>query len=881
LNDDGSILATVTNAQGNVSYNWSAPSVGNNNPATGLSGGTYSVTVTDDSSCVATEDTILIFIPLPTITLGPFPDICENYPTNIDLRPFATPSGGVFQGNGVSGFNFSAITAGAGIQNIAYIISDAKGCKDTLISTLLVKSISNSTLNEEICELDSFTVGTSVFKNSGTFTVTLSNSIGCDSIISLNLIVHPLPDTTLAPISECEGRTVTLPDGTKFTSDGTHDITLNNLFSCDSVVRYVVTFIPTVRKTVDTAICIGDVLTFGTQNLSTGGTYTETFNSFRNCDSIVTLNLSINPLPALTVINVQGCEGKNVTLFDGTVFSVDGFKDFIYPNYQKCDSTVRYDVKFVSVIKVSISDTICANQTFTLGTQTLNSSGIYSEQFVSYLGCDSIVTLSLKVNPLPSLFNIILTPCEGDTATLIDGSIITTNTVKDIIIPNFQGCDSTIRYTINFIPPIRTNKDTSICEGQTFTFGTQNISSAGNFTETFTAFSGCDSIVSLKLSIISLKIAIDQPIICADTSAKISFTSTGVQNISWYKDNIKLSPSTNSITVNSAGNYYAVARQGTACFDTTNSITLTVKPLPVINLGSNKIICEGDTTSFDATFPGATYIWSNNKTSPIITEKTSGNYSVVVTFNACEFRDTATLTVRPLPIVNLGPDINACIDSSVTLSPGNIPGNYIWNDGSKGKTLIVTDNGNYSLIINDGLCENSDSINVVFDQTIASFELGPDTIVCLNTFITIGAQPSNADSYSWNTGATTPFIDVTETATYQLISTNQCGIFVDTVHVERDNCNCGVFVPNAFTPNGDGLNELALPIVTCLLQNYSFSVFNRWGEKVFESNEIGQGWDGNYKNQKQPTDNYIFYLKYQLVDSNQSEEQHGNIVLIR
>lgn len=881
LNDDGSILATVTNAQGNVSYTWSAPSVGNNNPATGLSGGTYSVTVTDDSSCVATEDTTLIFVPLPAITFGPFPDLCENDPTSIDLRPFANPAGGIFEGNGVSGFSFTATSAGAGIQNISYIISDSKGCKDTSTAPLLVKTISTTSLNEEICELDSFTVGTSVFKNSGNFTVTLVNSIGCDSIINLNLLVRPLPDTTIANVSECEGRTVTLPDGTQFTSNGSHDITLSNIYTCDSVVRYLVSFIPTIRDTVSRAICDGDVFVFGTQNLTTAGTFVETFNSYLNCDSVVTLNLIVNPLPAITVIDVQGCEGKSVTLPDGTVFLTDGFKDYIFPNYLNCDSTVRYSVKFVSIIYESVSDTICANQTRQFGTQTLNTSGIYTEPFISFFGCDSIVTLTLTVNPLPAVFDILLTPCEGDTATLLDGSKFTTNTVKSIIIPNFQGCDSTIRYTVNFIPTIRVTKDTAICEGQSFTFGTQTLSSGGTFTETFSAINTCDSVVTLNLSIISLKIAIDNAIICQDTNAKISFTSSGVQNISWFKDNVNLGLSTNTITVNQAGTYYAVARQSTACFDTTNSLTLSVKPTPVINLGLDKTICQGDTATFDATYPGATHIWNNNKTTPIISEKTSGTYIVTLTFNGCQFRDSAILTVKPLPIVNLGPDINACVDSSVTLSPGNIPGNYTWNNGSTGKTLTVNQDGQYSLKINDGLCQNSDSISVVFDQTIPTFELGPDTIVCLNTFITIGAQPSNADNFIWNTGESTPFIDVTETATYQLTASNQCGIYTDTVYVERDNCNCGVFVPNAFSPNGDGLNELAVPIVTCILQNYSFSIFNRWGEKIFESNEIGQGWDGIYKNQKQPTDNYIFYLNYQLVDSDKQEEQHGSLMLLR
>ncbi|MCO5232208.1 MAG: gliding motility-associated C-terminal domain-containing protein [Chitinophagales bacterium] len=1089
LNQDGQIQATPINTQGNVTYIWTPSSAGNTAIVTGLSGGDYQLQIVDDSLCSITDSAHLTFIPLPTVTFNAIPDFCENNNSTIDLSNWVTPSGGRFFGNGITGTSFLPSNAGKGTHLLSYEISDINNCKDTASINALVNDTSIVQISKAICELDSFQVGSNYYNKTGTYSTILSKSNGCDSLVILQLTTIPLPDTTIVHLTDCEGNTISLPDSSLFVSDTVHSITFKNFVNCDSTVRYQLSFIPKIRNTVQEEICDGDIFSFGNANLTTSGIYIDTFPSVVNCDSIVTLNLIVHSLSPITSVAVQGCEGKTVTLPDGFVMSTDGSHDIILSDIHKCDSIIRYNVFFVKTIQVAIKDTICDNQIYTLGTQKLQVSGVYSETFVSsagcdsivtltlevlptyplktylfepcegdsitlpdgskvysnsiqtfhlqafygcdsivqydvrfkpilketiskticaneffnfngqlinsngiYLdtilssincdsiitlqltvvplpdttildilrcngdtftfpdssstsvsqskdfkyftanncdsivrykvlfldkitntvldticanqtytfggttfnttgiythtfqasiGCDSIVTLHLQVNPLPPIFPINLSPCEGDTVILPDNSTFTQDAIQDIILPNFQGCDSTVRYTIQFIPKIRTQKDTAICEGQTYTFGSQLISSAGTYTEVFKATTGCDSIVTLNLSIISIQIHISQSSICEDQKATLNIQNSSPTQISWFKDFVDINKNTPSINVQTAGNYFAIAGQGTGCRDTSNSITLNVKPTPVIDLGPDQLICREDSIMFDASYPNASYLWNNQFNTPSIFAKETGVYSVIVTLNECPFIDSIQLTVQELPIVDLGADFSACIDSFAILTNNNIPGNYKWSGGSTSNSLKVDSTGIYSLEVTQGICKNSDSILVTFELLPPVVDLGKDTSFCIHKFVTIGNEVSNALIYEWNTSESSAFIDAKEAGIYTLKVSNQCGFSIDSIQITQENCECGVFVPSAFSPIGSNSNSSLKPIVTCLLSDYYFAVYNRWGEKMFESSNIGESWDGTKNGKEQPLDGYTYYVKYRLDQEEQFQELTGVSILIR
>ena len=681
----------------------------------------------------------------------------------------------------------------------------------------------------------------------------------------------------------CEGDIFTFPDGVTTTTDTIRIFTMSTIHGCDSIVQYEVRFKPIRYETINKTICENEYFDLNGTMLNISNTYYDTIPSSLNCDSIITLNLTVVPLPDTTIIDIARCEGDIYTYPDSSTITTDDTRDFKYFTGNNCDSIVRYRVDFVDKIRVTLFDTICSDASYTLGTQTLDSTGTYSETFPSSLGCDSIVTLHLQVNQVPPIFDISLHPCEGDTVRLPDNSIFVQNGVHDIHLNSYWGCDSTVRYTIQFIPKIRVTKDTSICEGQVYHFGTQFISTAGAYTETFSAATGCDSIVTLNMSIISINIVTDYAAICEDQFATLSIQNPGISNVNWWRDNVLLSDTTEKIKINTAGNYYAVAAQGTACRDTSNLVNIQVKPTPKIDLGVDKLICKGDTISFDATYSldtGAIYQWNTGKQTAQVFETMERDYIVQVSLNNCTYSDTVKLNVQELPIVNLGPDFNACVDSTVTLSNQNISGQYLWSDGSSGKTLDVSQDGVYGLEVTQGICKNSDSVRVTFDLVPPVVELGLDTSFCVNKSIDIGQEVSNATGYLWNNGETTPIIEVNEPGTYQVQVANTCGSAIDSIHIERENCECGVFMPKAFTPNQNGVNDHIAPIVTCMLDDYYYVVYNRWNKKVFESSQVGAYWDGTINGKQQPMEGYMYYIKYRLKGEDRLYEKRGTFLIL-
>ena len=131
----------------------------------------------------------------------------------------------------------------------------------------------------------------------------------------------------------------------------------------------------------------------------------------------------------------------------------------------------------------------------------------------------------------------------------------------------------------------------------------------------------------------------------------------------------------------------------------------------------------------------------------------------------------------------------------------------------------------------------------------------------------------------WQDGSTTPAHDFTEAGSYSLAASNFCGTTVDEVLLSPGICK--VHVPNAFTPNGDGKNDLFKILGTEKLTSLHLVVFNRWGEKVFESREKDKGWYGRLHGKKVPTGTYIYMLQFADDYSPDIHILKGNFILIR
>ena len=139
---------------------------------------------------------------------------------------------------------------------------------------------------------------------------------------------------------------------------------------------------------------------------------------------------------------------------------------------------------------------------------------------------------------------------------------------------------------------------------------------------------------------------------------------------------------------------------------------------------------------------------------------------------------------------------------------------------------------------------------------------------------------SNAQ-YLWQDNSTDSFYRVTESGVYKVTVTNNCGSASAQKSVELYANECALWIPTGFSPNGDGKNDIFRVISYCPVNNFSIHVFNRWGEIVYESNDITLGWDGTFKERPAPLDVYVYYIEYLNYCKGAMDKRAGNVTLLR
>jgi gliding motility-associated-like protein len=175
----------------------------------------------------------------------------------------------------------------------------------------------------------------------------------------------------------------------------------------------------------------------------------------------------------------------------------------------------------------------------------------------------------------------------------------------------------------------------------------------------------------------------------------------------------------------------------------------------------------------------------------------------------------------------------------------------------------------------------NDTIQVkVLASSLQTFALGPDIGLCPDNTLQLNA-PKGFESYRWYDGSTAPTLNVTQPGVYNISAMDSCGnTFNDTILVKLKLCIRDFYIPNSFTPNNDGRNDVFRPFLGGNVVSYRFTIYNRWGENVFETTELGKGWDGNTRGRRDKTSAYVWTCVYQLSDG-VSKREKGTVVLIR
>jgi hypothetical protein len=772
--EGGSVTLTVTNPSGSDAIRWSNGEVGNSITVT-ESGNYYAVLEKGDCERMSDEITIEVIPNVkPIIEAMGGQTICEGETLTLQVTN-PQPNVTYTWSNGVTGTQTKVSASG----NYFVTSQNGNSCSRTSDKmAITVLPIAKPTIyvdNETtICQGDSIvltinetgasyrwsngaTTKSITVKNSGTYTAYISNGQCERASEPIKVTVKPNNKIAISQMGEltfCEGENLTLTviNGGEYlwntgettrsitiTKSGKYSVMVTNEFGCvsnsetyDVTVRPIPK--PSISITGQTTICEGDnvILTIDESATSyrwsngattksitvkSGGTYTAYISNEFGCERAsdpVTITVNPNPVPTL---------------------NVDGQTEFC-----ETDSVVLY-VTPIAGMKYTWSNGEEGNSI------TVRKAGNYYVTSTTPNGCAAISrTVNVTVHPLPKPtihLSGTTTFCEGDSVVLTinetgkayrwsNGETTKSITVKTgatftAYIINEFGCERAsdpvvVTVNPNPIPQININGQTEFCE--------------------------TDSVILYVSPIAGMKYT----------------WSNGEEG--------------SSITVKNTGNYYVTSTTPSGCTAISNTVNVTVHPLPkpTIHVAGNITFCEGDSVILTINEIGKAYRWSNGETTKSITVKTGATYIAFIKneFGCERASDPVLVTVNPNPKPTISySKLVACEGDSVKLTASNGV-SYLWSNGETTKDIYVKYPSKYSVMVTNSYgCSNiSDSVAVdILPNDVPTISSSNGSNICQGESTTLTA--SKGAFYLWNTGETTQSITVTKAGKYWVTVTNE------------------------------------------------------------------------------------------------------------
>ena len=508
---------------------------------------------------------------------------------------------------------------------------------------------------------------------------------------------------------------------------------------------------------------------------------------------------------------------------------------------------------------------------------------MYETTLQSTQGCDSVIITNLTIASTVTIWEEV-NICDGESYTLPDGAIVMEQDFYFSSVTNIDGCTQRYRtnITVNKIDLI--NTWVFICKGENYTLPDGRIvSDEGTYANNFTSIYGCDSIVTIILGINTpmveseVSICIDESYVLEDGSTvavantyivELTDISTGcitsyqttltindvfetTQNIEICEGQTYALP--DGTTVNTSGMYESILPSTQGC-DSIITTNLSINSTPTIT--NTVSICQG-----------ANYVLEDGS---MVAD--AGTYTVEITdlTTACTTVYETTLTINDA--FETTENIAICMNQNYILPNGievSTEGTY--------ESILPSTQGCDSLVITN-LAITSIKINMVEELILLL-----DSVKLTNTIEAI-----NPVEYLWTPSTGLNCVDCQEPVA---ITTEETTDYLLTVTDTISGCKASAtvtvirskikpVVPNAFSPNSDGINDFLSPLNINADVDFLFIVFNRWGQKIFETQNINEPWDGSFKNQQQQMGVYIWYFQYQLPNQ-PLKQMKGDVTLVR
>lgn len=349
-----------------------------------------------------------------------------------------------------------------------------------------------STENITLCSGEEWNGAT--YESDTTFVVVYSMA-DVDSFVQVNIGVLPQKiNHLIADI--CQGETY-LFNNQILVKPGLYTAIYPAMNGCDSTVYLDLKQHLNATTTLASQICQGGSIVFNGETLTEPGDYNITLQTVQGCDSIVNLSLDVWPVYDL-VQSAQICNGSTYS-FNGQALGQAGTYMAHLVSMHGCDSTITLDLEEVTSFDLQVSVGICEGSSYLFDGQELTQPGTYHAAFQSIGGCDSLVALNLNLLPHAAA-ELEAAICEGDTL-LFFGSPLTKPGMYEHTLMASNGCDSTVTLTMSHLPNAHQEVEVGICEGESYIFGGDTLTIAGNYEHVFSALNGCDSVVNLQLTI--------------------------------------------------------------------------------------------------------------------------------------------------------------------------------------------------------------------------------------------------------------------------------------------------------------------------------------------------------------------------------------------
>ncbi|PKQ65165.1 hypothetical protein BZG02_04885 [Labilibaculum filiforme] len=415
-----------------------------------------------------------------------------------------------------------------------------------------------------------------------------------------------------------------------------------------------------------------------------------------------------------------------------------------------------------------------------------------------------------------------------------------------------------------------------------------SVNTSNTYSVNVTSLNGCvgsdEIVISSSSDVFAISLGADINI-CDGEEVILNPNPSISQNYAYLWSN---GAGNSTLTVSESGTY-SVTMRDDAGNEKTDEIEVIVHALPIVDLGEDFTLYDGETATLDAgnSEAGLVYEWNTGENTQTITVSDENVYSVKVTAAySCYNTDEISVVKKDGHkfSVDLGGDIEICMGDRVYLEPiidrvFTSDPSYKWIPSeSTEKGIFVDQSGKYCVEVTDPFGNTEgDCIELTVNAT-PIVDLGEDIIAQTGETVILNAENSGS-FYQWSTNDITQTLNVDQAGEYWVEVTNQQSCMGrDTINVLYPEGDQFVGLASGFSPNGDGKNDV-LFVRGNNIGSMNLIIYNRLGHKIFQSNRQDVGWDGTYRGVKQDMDVYVFFLQVTFLDGS-SVQKRGNVTLL-